>query len=268
MTGDVQRADQRRGASSPSRAGGGRRRRLGRARRLPARGMQRLLRRDEGDGVAVFDAGIAADDDGLAAVRRAARRDHAASCSATAHADHRGAAAGLRRPRLLPPGRARGRRGRRRHALLPHRPSSSRAARRLLRRSCCSSWDGGPVKIAGTVAEGDDVAGFEVVHLPGHAPGQIALWRESDRLALTTDCFYTLDPQTGRARPRGRRTRLQLRHRAGARARSASSPRWSPRRAGPATRPADRRRARPAGARARDSRYGQAPRPARRAARS
>jgi hydroxyacylglutathione hydrolase len=54
-------------------------------------------------------------------------------------------------------------------------------------------WDGGPVKIAGTVSEGDDVAGFRVVHLPGHAPGQIALFRESDRLALTSDCFYTLD---------------------------------------------------------------------------
>lgn len=54
-------------------------------------------------------------------------------------------------------------------------------------------WDGGPVKIAGTVAEGDDVAGFRVVHLPGHAPGLIALWRESDRLALTSDAFYTLD---------------------------------------------------------------------------
>jgi steroid delta-isomerase-like uncharacterized protein len=54
-------------------------------------------------------------------------------------------------------------------------------------------WDGGPVKISGTVAEGDDVAGFRVVHLPGHAPGLIALWRESDRLALTSDAFYTLD---------------------------------------------------------------------------
>src|SRR3954452_10127216 len=54
-------------------------------------------------------------------------------------------------------------------------------------------WDGGPVKIAGTVSEGDDIAGFRVVHLPGHAPGQIALFRESDRLALTTDVFYKLD---------------------------------------------------------------------------
>jgi steroid delta-isomerase-like uncharacterized protein len=59
-------------------------------------------------------------------------------------------------------------------------------------------WDGGPVPIAGTVAEGDEVAGFEVVHTPGHAPGLIALWRASDRLALASDTFYTLDPQTGR----------------------------------------------------------------------
>ena len=56
-------------------------------------------------------------------------------------------------------------------------------------------WDGGPVEIAGTVEEGDDVSGFKVVHIPGHSPGQIALWRESDRLALTADCFYTLDPR-------------------------------------------------------------------------
>jgi len=62
-------------------------------------------------------------------------------------------------------------------------------------------WDGGPTEIAGTVAEGDDVAGFEVVHLPGHAPGMIALWRAEDRLALTSDAFYLLDPQTGRPKP-------------------------------------------------------------------
>jgi len=58
-------------------------------------------------------------------------------------------------------------------------------------------WDGGPVKVEGTVSEGDDIAGFKVIDLPGHAPGQIGLWREDDRLALTSDCFYTLNPQTG-----------------------------------------------------------------------
>jgi glyoxylase-like metal-dependent hydrolase (beta-lactamase superfamily II) len=58
-------------------------------------------------------------------------------------------------------------------------------------------WDGGPVEISGTVSEGDDVAGFKVVHLPGHAPGLIGLHRESDRFALVSDAFYTVDPQTG-----------------------------------------------------------------------
>ncbi len=54
-------------------------------------------------------------------------------------------------------------------------------------------WDGGPVHIDGTVREGDRLAGFEVVDLPGHAPGQIGLWRERDRVALVSDCFYMTD---------------------------------------------------------------------------
>ncbi len=58
-------------------------------------------------------------------------------------------------------------------------------------------WDAGPVRVARTLREGEAVAGFEVVHLPGHAPGLIALWRERDRLALTSDCFYMLDAYSG-----------------------------------------------------------------------
>lgn len=59
-------------------------------------------------------------------------------------------------------------------------------------------WDGGPVPIAGTVSEGDPIAAdFRVVDLPGHAPGLIGLYRESDGVALVSDCFYTLDPQSG-----------------------------------------------------------------------
>ena len=51
-------------------------------------------------------------------------------------------------------------------------------------------WDGGPVQISSTVRGGDEIAVFEVVELPGHAPGQIGLWRASDRVALVSDCFY------------------------------------------------------------------------------
>jgi hydroxyacylglutathione hydrolase len=58
------------------------------------------------------------------------------------------------------------------------------------------SWDAGPVNVSDTVADGDEVAGFRVLHLPGHAPGLIALWRESDRLVLSNDVFALFDPQT------------------------------------------------------------------------
>ena len=64
----------------------------------------------------------------------------------------------------------------------------------LLRR-----WDGGAVRIADTVIEGDQVAGFQVLHFPGHAPGLIGLWRESDRVALVSDVIYLVD--SGRLKP-------------------------------------------------------------------
>jgi hydroxyacylglutathione hydrolase len=61
-------------------------------------------------------------------------------------------------------------------------------------------WDGGPVRVDETVSEGDGIAGFEVIDLPGHAPGLIGLWREHDRVALVTDCFYMTDMH-GRPQP-------------------------------------------------------------------
>jgi len=69
----------------------------------------------------------------------------------------------------------------------------------LLRR-----WDGGAVEIAGTVSEGDEVAGFRVLHFPGHAPGLIGLWRESDGVAIVSDVVYLIDStKMGRPLPKG-----------------------------------------------------------------
>jgi hydroxyacylglutathione hydrolase len=69
----------------------------------------------------------------------------------------------------------------------------------LLRR-----WDGGAVKIDGTVAEDDEVAGFRVLHFPGHAPGLIGLWRERDRVALVSDVIYLIDStKMGQPLPKG-----------------------------------------------------------------
>jgi glyoxylase-like metal-dependent hydrolase (beta-lactamase superfamily II) len=62
-------------------------------------------------------------------------------------------------------------------------------------------WDSGPLEIAGTIEEGDEVAGMLVVHVPGHAPGQIALFRASDGLFVAADAVYTQDVETGQPAP-------------------------------------------------------------------
>jgi glyoxylase-like metal-dependent hydrolase (beta-lactamase superfamily II)/predicted ester cyclase len=161
---------------------------------FPLRTMNVYLLADDG-GVTVFDAGIspmasavAAAGARLGGIRRVVLGH--------ADADHRGAAAGV-------------------HARIFCHPADRAAAEssesvcdywdlskldrhgRLLYPRIFHVWDGGALEVSGTVEEGDDVAGFTVLHLPGHAPGLIGLFRNSDRLALVSDCFYTLDPQTG-----------------------------------------------------------------------
>jgi hydroxyacylglutathione hydrolase len=45
--------------------------------------------------------------------------------------------------------------------------------------------------------EGDEVAGFTVLDVPGHSPGHIAYWRESDRALVMGDVLFGLNPYTG-----------------------------------------------------------------------
>jgi uncharacterized protein (TIGR02246 family) len=162
---------------------------------FPLKSMNVYLIEDEGGGVTMFEAGIKAMVAGLSAAA-AKLGGLNRIVLGHAHADHRGAAPGLGVPVFCHPDDrvdAEGDGG-------EHYFDFSKAsvpARWTLPR-LLPVWDGGPVKIAGTVEEGDDVSGFKVVHIPGHSPGQIALWRESDRIVLTADCFYTLDPGTGR----------------------------------------------------------------------
>ena len=67
-------------------------------------------------------------------------------------------------------------------------------------------WDGGAVRIDGIVSEGDEIAGFKVIDFPGHAPGLIGLWRESDRLAIVSDTVYFVDSTRFRPLPPGEGT--------------------------------------------------------------
>jgi len=45
--------------------------------------------------------------------------------------------------------------------------------------------------------EGDVVAGFTVLDVPGHSPGHVAYWRESDRALILGDVLFGLNPLTG-----------------------------------------------------------------------
>ncbi len=157
----------------------------------PARCNVYLL--EEDGGVTLFDAGartmtraVAAAGAKLGGIRRIVLGH--------GHTDHRGTAPALGVPVLCHPNEVQDAEGsggfRYWDPHLASLPTPHRQLHRLLHRY---AWDGGPVHISGTLVEGDDVAGFKVIELPGHAPGQIGLWRESDRLALSSDCFYTLD---------------------------------------------------------------------------
>jgi glyoxylase-like metal-dependent hydrolase (beta-lactamase superfamily II)/predicted ester cyclase len=163
------------------------------------RTMNVYLLEDEGGGVTLFDAGIST-------------MTHAIATAAAplgginrivlghADADHRGAAAGLGAPVYCHPADRDAAESEGPTRDYHHLERLGIPARWVYPR-LLEFWDGGPLEIAGTVEEGDDVSGFRVVHLPGHAPGLIGLFRERDRLALTTDCFYVIDAETSRKQP-------------------------------------------------------------------
>jgi glyoxylase-like metal-dependent hydrolase (beta-lactamase superfamily II)/predicted ester cyclase len=146
-------------------------------------------------GVTMFDAGIS---DMTDAVRSAGARLGGIKRIVLGHADadHRGTAPGLDAPVYCHPAE---REAAQSDSAFRDYWDLTKLARhgKLVLGRLLPTWDGGAVEVAGTVQEGDLLAGFRVIELPGHAPGLIGLFRDSDRLALVSDCFYTLDPQTG-----------------------------------------------------------------------
>ncbi len=145
---------------------------------------------EDGDGVVVYDTG----EKGMAgAIAAACARMGGLKQVVLGHADtdHRGSAPALSAiaPVVCHPdavAQAQGAGGR-----SYWQPSKLPPAIRLLHAALHRwVWDGGPVRISATVRAGDEIAGFRVIELPGHAPGQIGLWREADRVALVSDCFY------------------------------------------------------------------------------
>jgi hydroxyacylglutathione hydrolase len=157
---------------------------------------------EEGGGVVQFDAGSKAM---TRKVREAAERLGGLQriLLGHAHADHRGTASRLDAPVYCHPDEVADAESD--ATLWPYLDLSQLPApARWIYPTLLRRWDGGAVKIDGTVAEGDEVAGFRVIHFPGHAPGLIGLWRERDRVALVSDVIYLIDSaRLGKPLPRG-----------------------------------------------------------------
>jgi len=48
-------------------------------------------------------------------------------------------------------------------------------------------WTGPAHPVSKRLQEGDELGGFTVLEVPGHAPGHLAFWRESDRMLILGD---------------------------------------------------------------------------------
>ena len=59
-------------------------------------------------------------------------------------------------------------------------------------------WAGPPCLVKRLLRDGDDVAGFQVVHAPGHTPGHILFFRAADRVAIVGDLLFNVNFLTGR----------------------------------------------------------------------
>ena len=58
-------------------------------------------------------------------------------------------------------------------------------------------WTGPAHPVARALSEGDEVAGFTVLETPGHSPGHVSFWRESDRTLIVGDVLGNMNFITG-----------------------------------------------------------------------
>jgi hydroxyacylglutathione hydrolase len=69
------------------------------------------------------------------------------------------------------------------------RSAMSRLANRIFAGPACP--------VARRLREGDEVAGYVVLDVPGHSPGHVAFWRESDRTLILGDVLAGMNLMTG-----------------------------------------------------------------------
>jgi hydroxyacylglutathione hydrolase len=77
-------------------------------------------------------------------------------------------------------------------AMEGRRPVQEEAASNPVNRVIRALWEGPPHQVGRVLNEGDEVAGFRVVHAPGHARGEVVYFRESDRVAICGDVLRNM----------------------------------------------------------------------------
>ena len=82
-------------------------------------------------------------------------------------------------------------------AMEGRRPVQEAGTDNLVNRTIRALWQGPPCKVDRALEEGDEVAGFRVVHAPGHARGEVIFFRDSDRVAICGDVIRNLSYATG-----------------------------------------------------------------------
>ena len=63
----------------------------------------------------------------------------------------------------------------------------------LVARLSARTVGGPPCPVARRLVEGDEVGGFRVLDVPGHSPGHVAYWRESDRVLILGDVLTNMN---------------------------------------------------------------------------
>jgi hydroxyacylglutathione hydrolase len=58
-------------------------------------------------------------------------------------------------------------------------------------------WVGPEHPVARALVEGDEVGGFTVLETPGHSPGHVSYWRESDGVLIAGDVLTNINVATG-----------------------------------------------------------------------
>jgi hydroxyacylglutathione hydrolase len=82
-------------------------------------------------------------------------------------------------------------------AMEGRRPVQETAPNHPVNRVIKRLWEGPPHRVDRVLQEGDELAGFRVLHAPGHARGEVIFFRDSDRVAICGDVVRNMSYATG-----------------------------------------------------------------------